>query len=89
MIDISLSDINCRNVLSKLHDIQVLIDQCGANIISLTETWLNSGNDDFVSINGFKFNSSCGFVDGEEVLVFYFLITFHLKLLILRLFAFR
>ena len=49
--------------MSKLNDIQVLIDQCGANIIAVTEIWLNSDNEDFVSINGFKFISSCGFVD--------------------------
>ena len=60
---LSLLHINSRSILSKLNDIQVLIDQCGANIIAVTETWLNSDNEDFVSINGFKFISSCGFVD--------------------------
>ena len=60
---LSLLHINCRSILSKLNDIQKLIDQYGANIIAGTETWLNSDNEDFVSINGFKFISSCGFVD--------------------------
>ena len=76
--------INCHSILSKLNDIQVLIDQCGANII-VTETWLNSDNEDFVSINGFKFISSCGFVVRGVGLVSLFLIIFHLKLLILLL----
>ena len=59
-----LFHINCRSILSKLNDIQVLIDQCGANIIAVTETWLNSDNEDFVSIDGFKFISTFGFIDG-------------------------
>ena len=45
------------------NDIQVLIERCDANIIAVTETWLNSDNEEFVSINGFKFISSCGLVD--------------------------
>ena len=57
--------------MSKLNDIQVLIDQCGANIIAVTETSLNSDNEDFVSTNGSKFISSFGFVDrGDGVGLF-------------------
>ena len=61
---LSLLHIYCRSILSKLNDIQILIDPCDANItIAITETWLNSDNEEFVSINGFKFISSCWFVD--------------------------
>ena len=60
---LSLLHTDCRSILSKLNDIQVLTDQCGANIIAVTENWLNSNNEDSVSINGFKFISICGFVD--------------------------
>ena len=36
----SLLHINCRSIINKLQDIQMLIEHCDANIIDLNETWL-------------------------------------------------
>ena len=58
----SLLHINCRSIINKLQDIQMLIGQCDANIIALTETWLNVGNENSVSIKGYNFVSKCSVV---------------------------
>ena len=40
----------------------MLIEQCDANIIALTETWLNVGNENSDSIKGYNFVSKCSVV---------------------------
>ena len=58
----SLLHINCRSIINKLQDIQMLTEQCDANIIALPETWLNVGNENSVSIKGYNFVSKCSVV---------------------------
>ena len=57
---LSLLHINCCSLLRKVHDVELLVKLCGANIIALTG--LDANTENYVSVKDYKFISKSGMV---------------------------
>lgn len=51
----SLIQINCRNILSKVSQINDLLNLSHASILALSETWLSADSDNQFNMPGYKF----------------------------------
>ena len=55
----SLLHINCRSILNKLHDINLITQSVKPNVLGVTETWLQEAQTGLISLPDYNFVSKC------------------------------
>ena len=89
--ELSFLHINCRSLSHKVHDIIILNNFMKANIITVTETWLNSDTSVSIVIPRYSFTSACrcGGKEGGVGFFIHYTIEFSLFTLLLDVTTFE